>query len=277
MQSHAGRLKREGRTIAFVPTMGFLHEGHLSLMRAGRERAAILAASIFVNPAQFAPGEDFEAYPRDMQRDLTMARSVGVDVVFTPDNAMMYAEGFQTYVNLEKLPRGLCGTSRPIFFRGVATVVAKLFNIVRPDIAVFGEKDFQQLVVIRRMVRDLNFGIEIIGGPTVREADGLAMSSRNAYLKPEQRPAARSLYEALRQSQDMVRAGESRADAIIAAAEGHIASFDETAIDYIAIVDPDTLEDMAVVDRPARMALAVKIGATRLIDNIALGLSSDGL
>ncbi len=271
MQSRAGQLKRAGRTIAFVPTMGFLHEGHLSLMRIGRERADTLVASIFVNPTQFAPGEDFEAYPRDMQRDLAMARSVGVDIVFTPDDTMMYAQGFQTYVSLEELPRGLCGQSRPIFFRGVATVVAKLFNIVGPDIAVFGEKDFQQLAVIRRMVKDLNFGIEIVGGPTVREADGLAMSSRNAYLRPEERPAALSLHDALRQSQAMVRAGERRADAIIAAAERHIASFAVNTIDYIAIADPDTLEDMASVDRPARMALAVKVGATRLIDNMALG------
>jgi pantoate--beta-alanine ligase len=271
MQSRVGRLKREGRTIAFVPTMGFLHEGHLSLMRTGRERADTLVASIFVNPTQFAPGEDFEAYPRDMPRDLTMARSVGVDIVFTPDNVMMYPEGFQTYVSLEELPRGLCGKSRPIFFRGVATVVAKLFNIVGPDIAVFGEKDFQQLTVIRRMVKDLHFGIEIVGGPTIREADGLAMSSRNAYLRPEERPAALSLHEALRQSQAMVREGERRADAIIAAAERRIASFAANTIDYIAIVDPGTLEDMAILDRPARMALAVKVGATRLIDNMALG------
>ncbi len=272
MQSRAGQLKREDRTIAFVPTMGFLHEGHLSLMRMGRQRADTLIASIFVNPTQFAPGEDFETYPRDMPRDLDLARTAGVDIVFTPNNQVMYAEGFQTYVNLEELPRGLCGKSRPIFFRGVATVVAKLFNIVQPDIAVFGEKDFQQLAVIRRMVKDLHFGIEIVGGSTVREEDGLAMSSRNAYLNPVQRPAARSLYQALRQSQDMVRGGERRAEAIIAAAERHIASFGAAAIDYIAIVDPDTLEDMAVVDRPARMALAVRVGATRLIDNMALGL-----
>ncbi len=271
MQACAGQLKREGRTIALVPTMGFLHEGHLSLMRTGRERADTLVASIYVNPTQFAPGEDFEAYPRDMQRDLAMARSVGVDLVFTPDDDMMYPLGFQTYVRLEKLPRGLCGRSRPIFFRGVATVVAKLFNIVQPDIAVFGEKDFQQLVVIRRMVKDLDFGIEIVGSPTVREEDGLAMSSRNAYLEPDQRPAARSLYEALRQSQAMVRGGERRAEVIIAAAERHIASFEAATIDYIAIVDPDTLEDMAVINRPARMALAVKVGAPRLIDNMALG------
>ncbi len=271
MQSRIRHLRCEGRTIAFVPTMGFLHEGHLSLMRTGRERADILAVSIFVNPAQFAPGEDFEAYPRDMARDLELAASVGADIVFTPDNDLMYRDGFQTYVNLEPLGRGLCGISRPIFFRGVATVVTKLFNIVLPDVAVFGEKDYQQLVIIRRMVQDLNFGIDIVAGPTVREDDGLAMSSRNAYLRPEQRPAALSLFQALCQSQALVKGGEREARNIIAAAVEHIESFDQTAIDYIVIVDPETLEDMPVLDRPARMALAVKVGSTRLIDNMALG------
>ena len=271
MQSRGRQLRREGRSIAFVPTMGFLHEGHLSLMRTGRERSDVLVTSIYVNPTQFAPGEDFEAYPRDMERDLALAASVGTDIVFTPDDAMMYGAGFQTYVRPERLDRGLCGVSRPIFFRGVATVVTKLFNIVRPDIAVFGEKDYQQLVIIRRMVQDLDFGIEIVAGPTVRENDGLAMSSRNAYLQPGQRPAALSLRQALQQSQAAVRQGERDAGKIIAAATRHIASFDDTAIDYIVIVDPETLEDMAIVDRPARMALAVKVGTTRLIDNISLG------
>jgi pantoate--beta-alanine ligase len=271
MQSRNRHLRRENRTIAFVPTMGFLHEGHLSLLRTGRERADILVASIFVNPAQFAPNEDFEAYPRDMARDLALAETVGTDIVFTPNDAMMYGEGFQTYVRPERLDRGLCGVSRPIFFRGVATVVTKLFNIVRPDIAVFGEKDYQQLVIIRRMVQDLDFGIEIVAGPTVREDDGLAMSSRNAYLQPDQRPAALSLYQALQQSQASVRVGERDAGKLIAAATRHIASFDDTAIDYIVIVDPETLENMTVVDGPARMAMAVRVGTTRLIDNMALG------
>jgi pantoate--beta-alanine ligase len=271
MQSRAHRLRCEGRSIAFVPTMGFLHEGHLSLMRTGRERADILVVSIYVNPAQFAPGEDFEAYPRDMQRDLDLAASVGADIVFTPDDDRMYAEGFQTYVHPERLAKGLCGVSRPIFFRGVATVVTKLFNIVRPDSAVFGEKDYQQLVIIRRLVKDFNFGIEIVAGPTVREADGLAMSSRNAYLKDDQRAAALSLYQALKQSQAAVQSGARDAAEIIAAANRHITSFDQTTVDYIVIVDPETLEDLTRVDQPARMALAVKVGSTRLIDNIALG------
>ena len=271
MQSRAHQLRRDGRRIAFVPTMGFLHEGHLSLMRIGREQADVLVISIFVNPTQFAPGEDFEAYPRDMPRDLALAESVGGDIVFTPDDEMMYREGFQTYVTPERLQKGLCGLSRPIFFRGVATVVTKLFNIVQPDIAVFGEKDFQQLVIIRRLVKDLNFGIEIIGGSTVREDDGLAMSSRNAYLKAEQRSAALSLHQALQLSRALVQQGETDPAQIIAAATRHIEGFDQAVIDYIVIVDPETLEDLAVVDRPARMALAVKVGSTRLIDNMALG------
>ena len=270
MQSRAHQLRCEGRTIAFVPTMGYLHEGHLSLMRTGRQRSDILVVSIYVNPAQFAPGEDFEAYPRDMQRDLDLATSVGTDIVFTPDDDLMYAEGFQTYVHPERLGKGLCGLSRPIFFRGVATVVTKLFNIVRPDIAVFGEKDYQQLVIIRHLVNDFNFGIEIVAGPTIRETDGLAMSSRNAYLHTDQRPAALSLFQSLQQSRALVQSGEHDAAKIIDAATQHIESFDQTAIDYIVIVDPDSLADLTIVDRPARMALAVKVGTTRLIDNMAL-------
>ncbi len=257
MQSRAHQLRCEGRTIAFVPTMGYLHEGHLSLMRTGRQRSDILVVSIYVNPAQFAPGEDFEAYPRDMQRDLDLATSVGTDIVFTPDDDLMYAEGFQTYVHPERLGKGLCGLSRPIFFRGVATVVTKLFNIVRPDIAVFGEKDYQQLVIIRHLVNDFNFGIEIVAGPTIRETDGLAMSSRNAYLHTDQRPAALSLFQSLQQARALVQSGEHDAAKIIDAATRHIESFDQTAIDYIVIVDPDSLADLTIVDRPARMALAV--------------------
>jgi len=270
MQTRARTLRRQGRTIVLVPTMGYLHEGHLALMRLGRERADVLVVSIFVNPTQFAPGEDLEAYPRDMARDTELAAAAGVDILFTPDDGVMYENGFQTYVSLAPLSEGLCGRSRPVFFRGVATVVAKLFNVVQPDAAVFGEKDYQQLMVIRRMVRDLNFGIEIIGHPTVREFDGLAMSSRNAYLRPEQRPAALSLFQALRQSQAMVQNGERIASRIIAAAGDLIRTFPGTEIDYIAIVDPETLAETPVIERPVRMALAVKVGGTRLIDNMTL-------
>jgi pantoate--beta-alanine ligase len=270
MQRRSRQLKAAGRSIAFVPTMGFLHEGHLSLMREGRRRADVLVASIFVNPTQFAPSEDFATYPRNPEGDSALTRAVGVDILFTPDSRAVYPEGYQTYVQLEALPHHLCGISRPVFFRGVATVVTKLFHIVQPDIAIFGEKDYQQLMVIRRMVRDLDFGIEIVGGPTVREPDGLAMSSRNAYLTPAQRPAALSLYQTLQAAAAQVAAGERDAARVVATARERIGAFPETAVDYIAIVDPETLADVPVIDRPVRMALAVWVGKTRLIDNLSL-------
>jgi pantoate--beta-alanine ligase len=270
MRRRSRELKAGGRSIAFVPTMGFLHEGHLSLMREGRRRCDVLVASIFVNPAQFGPSEDFATYPRNMERDIALSREEGVDILFTPDRGEMYPPGFQTYVQLEQLPHHLCGLSRPVFFRGVATVVSKLFHIVEPDVAVFGEKDYQQLMVIRRMVADLDLGIDVVGGPTVREQGGLAMSSRNAYLTARQRPAALSLNRALQQAAGMVAGGEREAARVVAAARDLIESFADTAIDYIAVVDPETLEDVPVIDRPVRMALAVKVGATRLIDNLAL-------
>lgn len=239
-------------------------------MREGKRQADVLVASIFVNPAQFGPNEDFETYPRDMERDLALAGEVGVDLLFTPDREKLYGKGFETYVRLEKLPNHLCGLSRPVFFTGVATIVTKLFNVVDPDIAVFGEKDFQQLQVIRRMVRDLDFHIEIVGGATVREADGLAMSSRNAYLAPDQRPAALSLVESLEMAAFMVKSGETDANRILQTAAEKIQSFPDTEIDYISIFDPDTLEDISTIDRPVRMAMAVRVGTTRLIDNMAL-------
>jgi pantoate--beta-alanine ligase len=270
MQACAGNLHRRGKTIALVPTMGYLHAGHLALMRLGRKHADVLVASIFVNPTQFAPSEDFESYPRDMARDSALAAKASVDILFTPDGAAMYEDGFQTYVSLAPLSEGLCGRSRPIFFRGVATVVAKLFNIIQPETAIFGEKDFQQLTVIRRMVRDLNFGTAIIGHPTVREPDGLAMSSRNAYLKPVERPAALSLYRALNQAREMVLHGERDAPRIVAVAADLIRAQPGTEIDYITIVDPENLTPLHRIEGPARMALAVKIGKTRLIDNMAL-------
>lgn len=270
MQECSDRSRRQGKTIAFVPTMGFLHEGHLSLIRKGRELGDELVVSIFVNPTQFAPGEDFESYPRDLNRDLELAQREGADVIFAPDEIELYSDEFQTYVNLEKLPNHLCGISRPTFFRGVATVVTKLFNIVKPHIAIFGEKDYQQLVVIRRMVQDLNFDIEIVGSPTVREPDGLAMSSRNSYLAPEQRINALCLYKSLIKAKTLVENGITDATRIIAEASELIRSHPETKIDYITICDPETLNDMKTIDRPALMALAVFVGKTRLIDNILL-------
>ena len=270
MQRRSQIVRQAGRTLAFVPTMGFLHEGHLALMREGRKLADVLVASIFVNPTQFAPGEDFETYPRDMEKDCRLPATVPVDIVFTPDEQAIYGGGFQTFVTPQELARRMCGLSRPIFFRGVATVVAKLFHMVDPHLAIFGEKDFQQLTIIRRMVKDLNFMVEIIGVPTVREPDGLAMSSRNAYLTPEQRPAALSLSRSLRRAQERVAQGENRVGEILSDAEATIRAHPETDIDYIVVVDPETLEDVTVIDRPARMAMAVTVGTTRLIDNMPL-------
>jgi pantoate--beta-alanine ligase len=267
MQMHSNRLRHQGKTIAFVPTMGFLHEGHLSLIREGRKRADSLVVSIFVNPTQFGPTEDLKTYPRNFSKDLELTRQEGVDVVFAPSDKELYPKGFQTFVKLESLPEHLCGISRPHFFRGVATVVTKLFNIVKPHTAIFGQKDFQQLIIIRRMVADLNFSIEIVGCPTVREADGLAMSSRNSYLSPEQRLHARCLYEALENAQVLLNRGIDDAGRLVKDASERILSHPQTGIDYITICDPETLEDITTVSRPALMALAVMIGKTRLIDN----------
>jgi len=270
MQGYSDRVRHSGRTISFVPTMGFLHEGHLSLFRIGRRHGDILAASIFVNPAQFGPTEDFDQYPRNLERDLSLLEKEGVDVVFTPTEAALYPNGYQTYVDLTQLPEHLCGLSRPVFFRGVATVVTKLFHIVKPHVAIFGEKDFQQLLVIRRMVTDLNMDINIVGGPIVRESDGLAMSSRNSYLSSDQRPAALSLYRALNTAQERVESGETDADKIIREAKKSIGSHPDTDIDYVTVCDPSTLDNIPKIKGPSLMALAVKVGQTRLIDNMVL-------
>ena len=270
MQERSQQLRAQRETIAFVPTMGYLHEGHLSLMREGRKRADALIISIFVNPTQFGPGEDYERYPRDMKRDLQLAQGVGVDIVFTPSVQEMYPQGFQTYVEVEKVTKNLCGISRPHHFRGVTTVVTKLFNIVKPHLALFGQKDYQQLVTIKRMVEDLNMDIEIIGLPTVREPDGLAMSSRNAYLSPEQRRAALSLYRSLCKGEELFRQGTKNAKAILREIRKIIKAEKLAQIDYAKICDPHTLEDIDEIEGEALIALAVKIGETRLIDNVVL-------
>lgn len=274
MQENSESLRGDGRRIACVPTMGYLHDGHLSLMRIAKKRADVLVVSVFVNPAQFGPEEDFETYPRNLERDLDLCAKEDVDIVFTPKTGALYPDGFQSYVKLEHLPHHLCGLSRPVFFTGVATVVSKLFNIVRPHVAVFGEKDYQQLLVIRRMVQDLNFNTEIIGAPIVREKDGLAMSSRNAYLTSEQRPAALTLYRSLLQARKRVETGERDAARILKEARELITAQPETDIDYLSICDPETLIDVERIDRPALMALAVRVGKTRLIDNTILAASS---
>jgi pantoate--beta-alanine ligase len=270
IQARSDHMRRQGKTIVLVPTMGFLHEGHLSLVKEGKKRGDDLVVSIFVNPSQFAPGEDFESYPRDFDRDLELLQEEGVDAVFNPDDKEIYGGEFQTCVELEKLPSHLCGISRPIFFKGVATVVAKLFNIVKPHVTIFGQKDYQQLVIIRQMVRDLGFDIEVVGAPTVREPDGLAMSSRNAYLSPEQRDSALSLYNSLQKAQELIENGIQDATIIIDDAAELIQSRPGTKIDYIAICDTETLADIQTIDMPVLMALAVKVGKARLIDNMIL-------
>jgi pantoate--beta-alanine ligase len=269
-QRHADAVRAKGATIGFVPTMGFLHEGHLTLLREGKKRCDELVLSIFVNPTQFGPNEDFETYPRNLEQDLDLAGKEGVNTVFNPQAEDLYGKYYQTYVNLEKLPDHLCGLSRPGFFRGVATVVSKLFNIIKPHMAFFGEKDYQQLAVIRQMARDLNFDIDIVGVPTVREADGLAMSSRNTYLTADQRPAALSLYRSMQNADKDLKRGIVDAKKIISAATELITSFPETRIDYINICDADTLEDVLIINSPVVMALAVMVGKTRLIDNMTL-------
>ncbi len=270
IQARSDRMRRQGKTIVFVPTMGFLHEGHLALMREGKAHGDDLVVSIFINPTQFGPGEDLETYPRNLERDLDLVRKEGVDAVFVPDLHEIYGDRFQTYVELEKLQNYLCGNSRPAFFKGVATVVAKLFNIVKPHVAVFGQKDYQQLVIVRQMVRDLNLDITVIGAPTVREPDGLAMSSRNTYLTPEQRVSALSLYQSLINAQVLLESGIKDAAEIVGSATDLIRSHPDTEIDYIAVCDPETLVDVKTIDRPVRMALAVKVGKARLIDNMLL-------
>ncbi len=270
MQQRADQIRRDGHTVAFVPTMGYLHEGHVSLMKEARRQADRVILSIFVNPTQFGPNEDLDSYPRDPARDMALAEKAGVDLVFTPDRNTLYPGGYETYVIQTQLPEHLCGLSRPGHFRGVMTIVAKLFNIVKPHCAVFGQKDYQQLAVLRRMTADLNFDVRIIGAPTVRETDGLAMSSRNKYLSESQRTAAVCLFRSLDAARDLAEKGATESAALIKTATAAIEAAADTQIDYITICDPDTLEDVAVIDRPVLMAMAVRIGQTRLIDNMML-------
>ena len=270
MQAFSEEARMQGKKIAFVPTMGFLHEGHLHLIRQARTKGDVLIVSIFVNPIQFGPSEDFKQYPRDWDRDAHLCESGGADVIFAPIVEEMYPEGFQTMVSVPHLSQNLCGISRPTHFQGVATVVAKLFNCTKPHVALFGEKDFQQLAVIKRMVEDLNFEINVIGVPTVREAEGLAMSSRNTYLNTQERRSALSLSKALLKAQELFQSGERNARVLIDTAREIITREEGAAIDYIKICDTATLQDVDAITRPAVMALAVKIGKARLIDNVVL-------
>jgi pantoate--beta-alanine ligase len=271
MQKQCEVLRLSGKTIALVPTMGFFHEGHLELMRVGRRLADILAISIFVNPTQFGPSEDFQAYPRDMEGDLAGAKEVGVDLVFAPSVEDMYPDGHQTKIAVERVTKHLCGLSRPGHFDGVTTVVAKLFNIAKPHLAIFGEKDYQQLTAVKRMVKDLDMDTQIIGVPTVREPDGLAMSSRNNYLNPEERESALCLKKSLDLAREMFSQGKKDVQKMREAVEKLILSHPFTEIDYINICDPMSLEDVDRIEGEALLALAVKVGRARLIDNCLLG------
>ncbi|MBF0480471.1 MAG: pantoate--beta-alanine ligase [Desulfovibrionaceae bacterium] len=260
-----------GAKTALVPTMGFLHAGHASLLEAGRERADKVALSVFVNPSQFGPGEDFERYPRDPGRDAALAEAAGVDVMFTPEPGAMYPPGFATWVDVPELAKGLCGGSRPGHFRGVATIVAKLLMLSLPSMAIFGQKDWQQLAILKRLTQDLGFPAEIVGLPTVREPDGLALSSRNVYLSEAERAQAPALYEGLRLLRDWVRGGQTGAEALTARLRawcGERAPLGE--IDYLEIVDPDSLTPLGQVGDRALAAAAMRFGRTRLIDNLLL-------
>lgn len=257
-------------SVGFVPTMGYLHEGHLSLVRRSKKDNDFTVVSIYVNPTQFGPQEDFARYPRDLPRDLALLEKEGTDIVFAPKDEEMYPQGFSTWVNVERITDRLEGAFRPGHFRGVATVVAKLFNIIEPTRAYFGQKDAQQAVVIKRMVKDLNMNVEIIVMPTIREPNGLAMSSRNVYLNPQERKSALVLYRSLLLAQELYQKGERDAEKIRAAMRELIQKEPLAKIDYISIADPEELDELKVIDRPALVSLAVRIGTTRLIDNILL-------
>jgi len=272
MTTFSKMMKKEGKTIGFVPTMGYLHEGHLSLARTAKKHVDIVVMSVFINPAQFSENEDFESYPRDLKRDEELARLAGVDVIFNPSAKEMYPEGYATYVNVERLTDVLCGASRPGHFKGVATIVTKLFGIVRPDMAYFGQKDAQQAIVIKKMVADLNMGIEIKVLPTIREKDYLAMSSRNTYLSADERKDAAILYQSLKKAGTLIEDGERDPKKIIRAMEEMIKTKPSARIDYISIVDAKNLRTLSRISGDILVALAVLIGKTRLIDNIALSV-----
>ncbi|HEX9092557.1 MAG TPA: pantoate--beta-alanine ligase [Coriobacteriia bacterium] len=264
------RPRLEGRTVGFIPTMGALHAGHLELVRSSLRHADVTVVSIFVNPTQFGPGEDYDAYPRDPEGDAALLAAEGVQVLFEPTVAVMYPDGAETSVDPGPLGDVLCGASRPGHFRGVATVVAKLFNIVEPDLAFFGEKDYQQLQVIKRIVRDLDMRVRIVGVPTVREGDGLAMSTRNRYLTPEERTHATILHRALATAYDAACSGESDAAAIERALTQAIEREPMIELEYAAVVDAETLAPIETLERPGRALVAARVGRARLIDNVAI-------
>lgn len=275
MQRRSFEMRCANKVIGFVPTMGYFHDGHLSLMRRARKECDVVVVSIFVNPTQFVPGEDYERYPRDLKRDLQLAEAEGVDIVFHPSVQEMYPEGYATYVEVERLTDGLCGAFRPGHFRGVTTVVTKLFNAVLPHRAYFGEKDYQQLIVIKRMTRDLNYPIEIVPCPTVREDDGLAMSSRNVYLTREEREAALSLYRGLTAAKLLFERGERDAQKLKEAVERELKASRLVKPQYVEVVDAETLTPVDRIERDTVIALAAYVGKARLIDNIILRTGGD--
>jgi pantoate--beta-alanine ligase len=270
MRSACREMKRSGKRLGFVPTMGALHAGHMSLVRAARQQCQAVAVSIFVNPTQFGPNEDFSKYPRTFDRDRQMLEAEKVDVIFAPSAEEMYPPGAKTFVHVEEMSKKLCGRSRLGHFRGVTTVVNKLFNVVQPDLAFFGQKDAAQCAILKRMVSDLNMDVQIIVCPIVREADGLAMSSRNAYLSPEDRKKALILHRALMRVQYLTDKGERSSDKLIAAAKEVFGEEPIVRLDYVEIVDSDSLEPLSDISRGALVAVAAVVGNTRLIDNLVL-------
>lgn len=265
--------RKQGKTIGFVPTMGYFHQGHLALMHRAKETCDVVVVSIFVNPIQFAPSEDYQAYPRDLEKDKKIAETEGVDYLFIPSNEEMYPKGYCTFVNVERITEKLCGARRPGHFKGVATVVSKLFNIVQPDKAFFGEKDAQQLIVMRRMVENLNFDVEIIGVPTVRDEDGLAMSSRNVYLDAKERRAALVLSRSLKKAQEMIKSGERKPEVIKKTVEELLQGEPLVDVEYISICDIQKLEEVSELKGSILIVLAARVGKARLIDNVFLDLS----
>jgi pantoate--beta-alanine ligase len=267
IRSFVGAARQKEKSIGFVPTMGAFHEGHLSLMREARRRNDVVIVSIFVNPLQFSAGEDYDRYPRRLEQDAKMAEAEGVDAIFSPSVAEMYPKGFDSFVDQTDLPSKLCGSFRPGHFRGVMTIVSKLFNIVKPDSAYFGQKDYQQFLIIRRTATDLNLDVDVRILPTVREEDGLAMSSRNLYLGPKQRKDATCLHRSLRRAEDLVASGESSAAKVVGEMKRLIHRVKGTRIEYVEIVNSDTLEPVKEIKGKTLIALAVRIGKARLIDN----------
>ena len=275
MKTYAKIMKKDNKLVGFVPTMGYLHEGHLSLMRTAKKQSDIVIASVFVNPAQFSQGEDFEKYPRNIKKDGELAESCGIDALFCPTKEDMYPKNFSTYVNVENLTKNLCGKSRSDHFRGVTTVVMKLFEIIKPDIVYFGQKDAQQAFVIKKMIEDMSMDITMKILSIIREENGLAMSSRNNYLSKTERKDAGALYKALKMAEELVNGGEKDAKKIIKAVKDLISKTPSLKIDYVSVVDTETMKDTSRIKSEVLIALAAVIGKTRLIDNIIINVCED--